>query len=398
MLKLFEPMKIGKMELKNRFVRSATCEGMASKTGKVTDDLVKMYKTLSKGHIGLIILGYMYIHPYGRAFKYQTGIYSDEHISGIKTVIDIIHEEDGKVAVQIVHAGPQTYPQLIKTKPLGPSKKIMNPFTIARPKEMSEIEIQDTITLFGDAAKRAVNAGVDAIQIHAAHGYLINQFISPYFNLREDKWGGSDENRFRYLREICLEIKKVIPRDIPIFIKLNTHDHTPKEGITPPLAAKYAEWLVELGIDAIEISCGTNHYSLFNVIRGEVPSEELVQWLPESVRQSAKNMFLDMEGKYNLEEGYNLDAAKQIKPIIGKTPLILVGGLRTVNFMEEIIENNYADFVSMCRPFIREPLLVKQIYKGRKEKSACSSCNRCVAALPNNIPVRCYENSFPKKV
>jgi len=391
-------MMIGKMKVSNRFVRSATCEGMADEKGFVTDNMIKMYKTFAKGEIGLIVLGYMYIHPYGRAFKYQTGIYNDDHIPGLKTVVDTIHKENGKVAIQIVHAGPQTYPQIIGTKPLGPSKKVMNPFTFSKPKEMSESEIQETITLFGDAAERAVKTGADAIQIHGAHGYLINQFLSPFFNLRTDKWGDSDENMFRYLKEIYLKIKSVIPKDIPILIKLNAHDHTQKEGITPLLAAKYAEWLVELGINAIEISGGTNHYSLFDVVRGEVPSEEIVQWIPEGIRDSAINMFQEMQGKFDLQEAYNLKSAKLIKPRIGKTPLILVGGFRTLNCMEKIIEGGYADLISMCRPFIREPLLVKQIKKGRKDKAACISCNRCVAALPNDFPVRCYENSFPNKI
>jgi len=391
-------MMIGKMKVSNRFVRSATCEGMADENGFVTDNMIKMYKTLAKGKIGLIVLGYMYIHPYGRAFKYQTGIYSDDHIPGLKAVVDTIHKERGKVAIQIVHAGPQTYPQIIGTKPLGPSKKVMNPFTFSKPKEMSESEIQESITHFGDAAERAVKAGVDAIQIHGAHGYLINQFLSPFFNLRTDKWGGSDENMFRYLKEIFLKIKSVIPKDTPLFIKLNAHDHTQKEGITPSLAAKYSEWLVELGIDAFEISGGTNHYSLFNVVRGEVPSEEIVQWIPEGIRDSAINMFNEMQGKFDLQEAYNLESAKLIKPRIGKTPLILVGGFRTLSCMENIIERGYADLISMCRPFIREPLLVKQVKKGRKDRSACTSCNRCVAALPNDFPVRCYENSFPNKI
>lgn len=388
-------MKIGKMEASNRFVRSATCENMADEKGKVTENMIKMYKTLAKGEIGLIILGYMYIHPFGRAFKYQTGIYSDEHIPGIKKVIDTIHKEKGKVAIQLVHAGPQTYPQLIGTTPMGPSKNVMNPFTFTKPKEMSESEIQESISFFSDAAERAVKTGVDAIQIHGAHGYLINQFLSPFFNRRTDKWGGSDENRFRYLKDIFQQIKNIIPKDMPILIKLNAHDHTPKEGINSSLAIKYAEWLVELGIDAIEVSGGTNHYSLFDVVRGDVPSEELVQWLHENIRGSAKKMFQEMGGKFTFQEAYNLELAKCIKPKIGNTPLILVGGLRTLKTMEIIIKSNYADFISMCRPFIREPHLVKQIKKGRKDGSACTSCNRCVAALPNDFPVRCYVNSFP---
>lgn len=398
MLKLFKSMNIGNMKVKNRFVRSATCEGMATERGEITNELIKMYKKLAKGEIGLIILGYMYIHPFGRAFKHQTGIYCDDLIPGIKAIVNAIHEQDGKIAIQIVHAGPQTYPHLIGTTPLAPSKRIMNPSTFAKPKEMNEEEIQETIQLFADAARRAVKAGVDAIQLHAAHGYLINQFLSPYFNLRQDEWGGSDENRFRYLKEILSRVKKAVPHDIPILIKLNTNDYTQEEGITPRLAVKYAEWLVELGIDAIEISCGTAHFSTFKVSQGDVPAKEIVQWLPNGVREMAEKMFQGMVGKYNLKEGYNLEAAKMLKPKIGDVPLILVGGLRTVSFMEKILENNYADFVSLSRPFIREPHLAKQIKKGRKDGSSCVSCNRCLAALVNDFPVRCYVNKFPERI
>jgi 2,4-dienoyl-CoA reductase-like NADH-dependent reductase (Old Yellow Enzyme family) len=397
-MKIFEPIKIGNMELSNRFVRSATCENSATENGYTTDAMMRMYVKLSRGEIGLIVLGYMYVHPLGRAFKYQTGIHSDGHISGIKAIVDLIHRNGGNVAVQLSHAGPQTYPQLIKTTPLGPSKKIMNPFTFSHPKEMSEEDIEESVQFFIDAAKRAIRANFDAIQLHACHGYLINQFLSPYFNVRQDKWGGTDENRFRYLKRIILGIKKIIPNDIPIIIKLNAHDHTPKEGIIPSLAAKYSEWLVDLGIKAIEISTGTNHYSLFHVVRGEIPVKEIVQWLPNGLRDSAEEIFRAMKGKYDLIEGYNLEAAKMIKPKIGNIPLILVGGLRTVSFIEEIIAQNYVNMVSLCRPFIREPSLIKHIKKGKIEKVKCVSCNRCVAALPNDIPVKCYLNKWPNKL
>jgi len=393
---LFEPHKIGKMEVKNRFVRSATHENLAKDSGEVTDELIKLHRTLAKGDIGLIIPGYMYIHPLGRAYRYQTGIYEDNMISGLKKLVKAIHEEGSKVAFQIAHAGMYTFSRLIGTTPAGPSGEIMNPIAIEYSKEMIENEIQETIEAFIQAAKRAVESGADAIQLHAAHGYLINQFLSPFYNRRRDKWGGSDENQFRYLKEIVVKIKKVLPSDVPLFIKLNTNDYTPNEGITPSLAAKYSKWLIEIGIDAIEISCGSG-YSLFNMCRGEVPVREIVQAVPDYLKMMAEKVYQDLIGKFDIEEGYNLEAAKIIKPQIRDIPLILVGGLRTKTFMEELIKNKYTDFISMSRPFIREPFLVKSIREGKQERAACISCNRCLAAIPNDYPVQCYVKKWPEK-
>jgi len=234
--------------------------------------------------------------------------------------------------------------------------------------------------------------------LHGAHGYLINQFLSPFFNRRKDEWSGSNENMFRYLKEIFLKTKKIMPGDMPLLIKLNTNDFTPREGITPQLAAKYAEWLKTLGIDAIETSCGTAYFSMFNGSRGDVPVKEITQFFPSPLKEMAEKIFQDMVGKYNLEGPYNLEAAKVIKPVIGNIPLILVGGLRNFSEMEDIVQNNYADFISMSRPFIREPFLVKNFKAGKQNEPSCVSCNRCFAAVLHNFPFRCYLEKFPEEV
>ncbi len=394
---LYEPFKIGKLEVRNRFVRSATLENMATEAGEVTESLVKLHSTLAKGQVGLIIPGYMYVNPLGRALKFQTGIYEDALIPGLKRLTNAIHREGGKVAFQIVHAGMQTFERLIGRRPAGPTAEILNPVSIEYSREMAEEEIEDSIEDFVDAAKRAVESGADSIQIHSAHGYLINEFISPFYNRREDKWGGSDESRFRYLKEIVIKIKKDLPSEIPLLIKLSSHDYTPDEGITPPLAAKYSKWLIKIGIDAIEVSCGSTSFSIFNMSRGEVPVEAIVQAVPDYMKGMAKDIYQDMVGKFGLEEGYNLEAAKVIKEKIKNIPLMLVGGLRSKNFMEDVIEKRFADFISMSRPFIREPFLVKGFKEGKKDKAACISCNRCLGALPNDYPVRCYTNKWPEK-
>jgi len=393
---LFTPKKIGTVELQNRFVHSATYEGMAKETGEVSDELIKRYEKLAKGGVGLIITGYMYVHTTGRAFPHQTGIHSDDMIPGLKKLTDTVHQRGGKIAFQLAHAGRQTTRGLIGQTPLGPSSRGRDPVNFVKPKEMTEDEIIEIVNAFGAAANRAVEAGADGIQLHGAHGYLINEFLSPFFNSRTDSWGGTDTNRFRFLKEIVLGTQKTVPEGMPVLVKLSTNDYTPKEGITPDQAVTYAKWLAELRIDGLETSCGTAIYSYMNMCRGDVPTNEFLRVLPWWQKPMGRLMIGKLEGKYDLEEGYNLESAKMIKPILGDIPLFLVGGMRTVSHMEEVLENKYADFISMSRPFIREPFLVNKIKEGKMDKVSCVSCNRCLAAVPNDLPIYCYNKGFPK--
>lgn len=392
---LFTPINIGDVQIKNRFSHSATSEVMSLETGEVSDKLTKRYQNLAKGEVGLIIPGYMYVHSLGRSHRYQTGIHNDDMIPGLSKLVDSVHQEGGKIVFQLAHAGRQTTKAIIGQTPIGPSSRGRDPINFVKPREMSADQIQEVIQAFGTAANRAVKAGADGIQLHAAHGYLINQFISPFFNHRKDEWGGSDANRFRFLKELISEIRNTLPQGMPLLVKLNTHDYTPQEGITPSLALIYAKWLSDLEIDGLEISCGSAIYSFMNMCRGDVPVKELVNSLPFWKKPLGKLMVKSMVGKYDLEEGYNLEAAKMIKPVLGKIPLFVVGGLRKVTQMEEVLEKRYADCISMSRPFIREPFLVKNIKEGQLLVAACVSCNRCLAAVPNNIPVKCYNKGFP---
>ena len=186
---LFEPMQVGNLEIKNRFVHSATHESMATPDGGVTDNLVKRYQTLARGEIGLIITGYLYVDPVGKGMPLQAGIYSDDQVPGLKRVVDAIHEGGSKAVFQIAHAGMGTSKKIAGQTPVGPSSTRRHPMYFFKPKKMTEAQIQKTIQDFGQAARRSVEAGVDGIQIHAAHGYLVNQFLSPYTNDRDDELG-----------------------------------------------------------------------------------------------------------------------------------------------------------------------------------------------------------------
>ncbi len=380
---LFTPKKLGDIVIKNRFVHSACEDNMAGENGHITDNIIQRLRKLARGEVGLIIWSHLSVHPSGRTKKYQSVISNDDTLSGLSRVTDSVHQEGGKIAFQLGHAGIQTSEDVTGQSPMAPL-------------EMSEAQIHEIIQAFRDSAVRAVKAGADVIQLHAAHGYLISGFLSPYFNKRDDEWGGSDENRFRFLKEIILEVKSVLPKGFPLLVKLSTNDYTKKKGITPSLSVKYAKWLKELSIDGLETSCGTSFGSTFNMCRGDVPVDEMVKHFPHSMQVQMKAYFESMVGKFELKGPYNVETTKMIKPVFGDIPLFAVGGWRKLSQMEEAITNGDTDFISMCRPFIREPNIVKRFKEGKAEKTSCKSCNKCLAALPNNIEVRCYYKGFPQ--
>lgn len=386
---LFSSISIAGLELKNRFVHSATQEYLATEKGIVTDDLVKRYATLAKGEVGLIIPGDVYVHPMGKSRVCQTGIHSDEMIPGLTRMVKAVHENGGKIIFQLSHAGRQSSKKILGKTPLGPSSFGRDPVHFVKPREMLEDDIREAVDAFGKAAHRAMEAGADGIRLHAAHGYLINQFLSPYFNRRVDGWGGSDEKRFRFLEEVLSEVKRSVPKATPILVKLSTDDHTPGPGITPPLAQYYARRLAELGIHGFEPSSGAAHYSFMNMCRGEVPVKELVAGRSFWEKLPAKMKLSQMVGKFDFQEGYHVEVAKLIRAVVGTASIFLVGGMRTVGFMEEAVRNGYGEFISMSRPFIREPFLVKRIRQGKTDRASCVSCNKCLARLANRQPVKC---------
>jgi 2,4-dienoyl-CoA reductase-like NADH-dependent reductase (Old Yellow Enzyme family) len=359
----------------------------------VTDPLVKRYATLAKGEVGLIIPGYMYVHPKGKASDRQTGIHDDRLIPGLTRLVDAVHAAGGLIAFQLAHGGRQCPKKVIEKAPLAPSGFGRDPASMNKPAAMTEADIQEVIASFAKAAKRAFDAGTDAIQIHCAHGFLLNEFLSPFFNRRQDQWGGSPENNFRLLREIILASQKTVGKDRVIMVKMNTDDFTPKKGITPDLAAQYAAWLADLGVAALEVSGGT--YYTFHAVRGDVPIDDLARALPWWMRPMAKMIFKKQVFPCRFQKLYHLPAAEIIKPVIGNMQLILVGGVRTLAEMETVLSESKADLLSMSRPFIREPFLAKRMRQGKTKEAACISCNKCFAAVFNELPLRCYVDGLP---
>lgn len=358
-MRLESPRRINGIEIKNRFIRSATCERLFDDEGFPEEGLKEFYCQLAKGGIGAIITGHAFIEPIGKASPKQLAIYKDDFIPPLKKITEAVHKYDTHIFLQLSHAGRQTKSKYLEGKiPVAPSPVEENT-THTIPKELKEEEIYRIIENFKRAALRAREAGFDGVQLHSAHGYLLSQFISPYTNRRTDKWGGCVENRLRILIEIIKPIKEVKANNFAVFVKLNMEDFI-EEGLKFGDSSFIAKELEKIGIDAIETSGGIWESSQF-IIRRDILSKD--------------------------KEAYFLDYAKQLRKSID-IPIILVGGIRSKEIMEEILEVGI-DFISMSRPFIREPDLANRLIKGESVKSECISCNGCLN--PRIGPIRCAQ-------
>jgi len=381
------------MTLKNRFVRSATAECLASDDCRVTDRYLRAYSQLARGGVGLIITGNYYVHRLGRALPRLFVLDRDETIEDLRTVADTVHEHETRIVAQLNHGGRQCDPEVIGETPLAPSP-VRDKLSRVKPRAMSGAEIEDVIRSFGEAAGRIKEAGFDGVQIHGAHGYLITQFLSGYTNKRNDEWGGSLENRMRFLVEVYKSMRSSVGREFPILIKINADDFV-KGGMTPDEGIIVCKKLDELGIDAIEVSGGMLEQGLIYV-KGDIPRDLAMR------NRSLMELFalLLMEKSLRelarFEEGYFLTHAATIKKSVC-APVIAVGGIRRRATMEGAIRSGQADFISMCRPFIRQPNLVSLMQKGREDPITCTNCNRCsleIAAHYN--PMKCYYADSPK--
>ncbi|MBW2411249.1 MAG: NADH:flavin oxidoreductase [Deltaproteobacteria bacterium] len=348
MPELFEPTKINGMEIKNRLVRSATWEGMCAPDGRPTDRLINCYRDLALGGVGLIVSSYTYVRPEGKQLPGKMGIYTDDFAADFQKLTAAVHEAGGLLAVQLVHAGGQTDPNIAGRQPLAPSAIKVDQYP-QEPEELTRDGIKDIIGAFGDSARRAKAWGFDAVQFHGAHGYLINQFLSPHTNLRSDEYGGSVENRTRFLLEVYHEVRETAGRDYPVMIKLTGSDNM-DNGLVNEDAVYAAGKLSEAGIDAIEISSGTSASG------GKGP---------------ARTKINDPE-----KEAYNLDLAQQIKKAVS-CPVMVVGGMRSIEVAEKAIQEGDMDYIAMARPLIREPELPNRWLQGNRGPARCISCNGC---------------------
>ena len=338
---LFEPYRIRGLRLRNRFMRSATTSYWADEEGVVKDAHVRLYRGLARGGVGLIVKGHLYVADNGKAHTGMAGISSDTHIPMLSKLTDAVHEQGGRIVAQINHAGVVHKPDRA-----GPSAYSEDDWTA---REMTVDEIESTIEAYGDAAERAMQAGFDGVQIHGAHGYLVSQFLSRHVNRRTDRWGGSPENRMRFLTEVYDEVRGRVGNE-PVLIKMNCDDFSP-DGFTVDDSVKVAVAIAEKGVDLIEVSGGG---------RGR----------QEALRTRAKH------GDPALADLAFAGHASKIRDATRPTPMALVYGFRKLETMRKAVDMGLTDMVSMSRPFIREPDLVRRLQSGQRAVS-CIRCDAC---------------------
>ncbi|MBC8438157.1 MAG: NADH:flavin oxidoreductase [Deltaproteobacteria bacterium] len=343
------PWKMGTLEIKNSLVRSATDEGLSTEKGAPTQRLINTLVELAKGGAGLIIAGTAYISHEGRWGNTGTGMDKNCLIKPLSQLCKAVQKADGIIAAQLLHCGSTVNPAILPEKKslLGPSAMI-DPVIGHPVLELSRDHILKIVDDYAKAALRAKQAGFKAVQIHAAHGYLINQFLSTSRNWRKDQYGGSLKKRSLFLYQVYEAIRGAVGKEFPVFIKMSAYDGFPG-GVMPQDAIQVASALDAMGIDAIEVSAGT----------------------PEGAKKGGWDHIIPAPFK----EGSLLKYALQIKEKVN-CPVISVEGwrdpLKIVQTLEKI------DAVSMCRPFIREPDLANRWLGGDLSPALCISCNKCL--------------------
>ncbi len=353
---LFTPGNIGTLEISNRLIRSATAERMADETGRPREQYYDLYHELAAGGVGLIITGHMYVHPTGKCHPEMTGVYSDDLLPALARLAEVVHAEGGRVVAQINHGGMQCAKEAVNST-IAPSA--MDEEVLPQPaRQMTVAEIEMIIEAYAQAARRIKEAGLDGVQLHGAHGYLINQFLSPYANKREDQWGGDFEGRLRFLREVTMAIRTQVGPAYPVLIKFGMQDGV-EGGLSVDLGTQVAARMAEMGLDGIEISGGIR-----------APNSKKGIRRPE-------------------DEAYFRPLAQQARSVT-PLPLALVGGFRTRPVMEAVLASGEVDFISMCRPLISEPDFPNLLKAGAKNKSRCISSNNCWAENPGvGIACKC---------
>ena len=353
----FDSITIEGISIRNRFVRSATWDSTATDDGEVTDASVKMIENVARGGVGLVVTGYAYVSDHGKAAVRQLGISHGRHIEGMRRLVKAAHDYGAKIAVQIAHAG-------INVVLLGQGDRIaLAPSKTegyrSPHRAMTSAEVEEIVRDFGAAAERAAEAGVDAVQLHGAHGYLMSQFLSPLTNRRTDEWGGSPECRRRFHVEVMRSVRRAVGESYPIWIKMGLRDHT-DDGLQLSEGLAALRVLRAEGLSAAEISVGLGARSA-RVHRPE-----------------------DDERPYFRQDSAEAKRAVDI-------PVMLVGGIRSLAMAEDILRRGDADMISMSRPLIREPGLIARWQRGDTAPAKCISCNKCFGFGVRGEALECGE-------
>jgi 2,4-dienoyl-CoA reductase-like NADH-dependent reductase (Old Yellow Enzyme family)/thioredoxin reductase len=346
---LFSPFQIGKLELKNRIVMPPMATNFAGGDGSVNERHIDYYLRRARGGVGYITFEHTGVLRQGKAFPNMALIDSDRQIPSFKELVDGVHKEGGKIVIQINHAGRNTSP-LTTGSPIVAPSAIPCPVRLEMPKELSHEEIQRIIEAFGEAALRVKETGADGVEIHMAHGYLINQFLSPFSNRREDEYGGDADRRMRMALEVLRTVRNKVGAGFPVLCRLSADEYV-DGGLKIDASKEIAKALERNGADALHISAC-------------IPASGYLNHPP-----------------YYAVEGVFVHLAQGIKSVVG-IPVITVGRIRTPELATRILEEKKADLISMGRALIADPHLPLKAFQGKTDEIIpCISCNRCILSI-----------------
>ena len=346
---LFSPFQIGKLELKNRIVMPPMATNFAGEDGSVNERHIAYYLRRARGQVGYITFEHTGVLRQGRAFPNMALVDSDQHIPPFKKLVEAVHKEGGKIVIQINHAGRQTSASITGSPIVAPSA-VPCPVRKEMPKELTHEEIEKIIEAFGAAAFRVKETGADGIEIHMAHGYLINQFLSPFSNRREDAYGGDADRRMRMALEVLRAVRNRVGADFPVLCRLSADEYV-EGGLKLEDSKAIAKALERNGADALHVSACVAASGYLN------------------------------HPPYYAEEGIFVHLAQGIRSVVG-IPVISVGRIRTPELANRILEEKKADLISMGRALIADPELPAKALQGRTEEIIpCISCNRCIQSI-----------------
>lgn len=392
---LFTPGKIGPVEIRNRTIRSAAFEGMG-KDNNPTQQLKDYHVSVARGGVGMTTIAYAGICRSALSFKSQLWL-RPEIVGSLKEITDEVHSHGAKVSIQIGHCGNMTHMSTAGCIPVGASTgfNLYSP-TIVR--GLKKKEIKEIARYFGEAVNLARQAGFDCVEVHAGHGYLISQFLSPYTNRRHDEYGGGLDNRMRFMKECMEEVMVAAGDDMGVLVKMNMNDGF-KKGMQENEALIVAKELQKAGAHALVLSGGFVSKAPMYVMKGEMPITSMTHYMDQKWLKYSVRMFGSMMvPKEKYTPLFFLNQARRFRREIDM-PLVYVGGVTSREDADRIIDEEGFEFLQMGRALLNEPDFVNKIKENEDHKSGCDHINYCIArmyskdmachkhlnGLPNNI-------------
>ncbi|OBK47244.1 NADH:flavin oxidoreductase [Mycobacterium kubicae] len=379
---VFSPAKLGPLTLRNRIIKAATFESRTP-NALVTDDLIEYHRQPAAGGVGMTTVAYCAVSPGGRTGGEQLWM-RPEAVPGLRRLTEAIHAEGAAISAQIGHAGPVADARSNQATALAPVR-FFNPIAMRFAKKASADDIDDVLADHAQAARFAVEAGFDAVEIHLGHNYLASAFLSPLINRRDDEFGGSLANRAKVARGLVLAVRRAVdqgPRPIAVTAKLNMADGV-RGGISTDESLTTAKWLEEDGgLDAIELTAGSSLVNPMYLFRGDAPLKEFAGAFKPPLRWGMRMTGKKFLREYPYREAYLLREARLFRAEL-KMPLILLGGITNRETMDLAMAEGF-QFVAMARALLAEPDLINRIAADgdrHSVHSACIHCNRCMPTI-----------------